>query len=94
MGNCCPSNIEIIDEKAKGKEYDQLRPKETITYTIDRMYNVPEIQTDFNGQYISSVKLWPQYLTMRSNFMRMKRTPPSSPDVSSLSYESGSDLVF
>ena len=44
MGNCFSSNtsnIKIIDQTPLGEQFDYLRPEGTITYTIDRMYDVP-----------------------------------------------------
>ena len=58
------------------------------------MYGVPEIEINFNGWYKSSVRLWPKDARMRSNFLRIKRTPLPSPSVSSLLYDSGHDTVF
>ena len=36
-------SIEINNETPNGKQFDYLRPEGTITYTVDRMYDVPEI---------------------------------------------------
>ena len=97
MGNCFSSNIyniKIIDETPLGEQLEYLRPEGTITYTIDRMYDVPEIEINLNGWYKSSVPLWPKYPRMRSNFLRIKRTPLPLPSVSSVLYDSGHDTVF
>ena len=97
MGNCFSSNtsnIKITDETPVGEQFDYLRPEGTITYTIDRMYDVPEIEINLNGWYKSSVLLWPKYPRMRSNFLRIKRMPLPSPSVSSVLYDSGHDTVF
>ena len=42
-------SIEIIDEMPKGKQFDYLKSKWNITYTVSRMYDVPEIEINFNG---------------------------------------------
>ena len=97
MGNCFSSNtsnIKIIDETPLGEQFDYLGPEGTITYTIDRMYDVPEIEINFNGWCKSSVQLWPRDPRMRSFFLRIKRTPLPSPSVSSLLYDSGNNTVF
>ena len=65
MGCCFSFNkpkINIIDEAPEGKNFDYLRPKGTITYTIDRTYNVPLIQFNFDGWFESSVRLWPKII--------------------------------
>ena len=41
--------VEIIDEAPKGKQFDHLRPEGVITYTVDRMYDVPEVKINFDG---------------------------------------------
>ena len=65
MGCCFSFNkpkINIIDETPEGKNFDYLRPKGTITYTIDRTYNVPLIQFNFDGWFESSVRFWPKII--------------------------------
>ena len=42
-------NIEIIDETPEGEQFDYFRPEGIITYTIDRMYDVLEVETNFNS---------------------------------------------
>ena len=49
-------SIETTDEMPKGKRFDYLRSTETITYTVDRMYDVPEIEITFDGCYRASVR--------------------------------------
>ena len=53
--SCNKPNVEIIDSTPWGKRFDYLRPNGTITYTIDRMYDVPEIEINFDGWYKASV---------------------------------------
>lgn len=62
MGCCFSSNnkkpkIVIIDETAKGQEYEYLRPEGKITCSIDTTYDVPKIKTAFDGWYVNSVRL-------------------------------------
>ena len=93
---CCFSNeprIKIIDEIPKGKIFDYLRPEGTITYTIDRTYNIPMIEIQFNGWFESSVRLWPKDNSARSNVLLLERRLPPSPSISCLS-DSGVDTVF
>ena len=97
MGCCFSCNeprIKIIDETPEGENFDYLRPKVTITYTIDRTYNIPLIELYFNGWFESCVRLWPKNNEMRPNFLLLERTPPPSPSISSFSSESGIDTVF
>ena len=78
----------------KGREYNYLRPEGTIMYSIDRMYDAPETEIDFNGWYESTVRFWAKNSIMRWNFLRWKSTPVPSLSVSSLSYDSGFDTVY
>ena len=83
MGGCFSFNrpsIEIIDEMPKGKQFDYLRSKGKITYTVNRMYDVPEIEINFNGWYRASVRLWQKSTKMSSNFLDLQRTPLPSPN--------------
>lgn len=73
MGSCFSflnkPNVEIIDETPKGKQFDHLRPEGVITYTVDRMYDVPEVKINFDGWYEASVLLWPKSSKVRLNFL-------------------------
>ena len=51
---CCFS----FDETSEGKHFNYSRPKGTSTYTIDRTYNAPLIELNFDGWFESSVRLW------------------------------------
>ena len=44
-------------ETSKGEHFNYLRPKGTITYSIDRTYNIPLIEVDFDVWFESSVCL-------------------------------------
>ena len=46
--------MNIIDETPEGKNFYYLRPKGTITYTVDRTYNVPLIELNFDGWFENS----------------------------------------
>ena len=96
---CCFSynerRIEIIDETPQGKNFDYLRPRRTIIYSIDSTYNIPLIEINFDGWFESCVHLWPKNSKMRSNFLLLERTPPPSPSISSFSSsDTGVDTVF
>ena len=97
MGSCFSfnrSDIEIIDETPMGKQFDYLRPEGTITYTVNRMYDVPKIEINFDGLYEASVCLWPKSNKMRS-VLNLQRAPLSSPTFSiSSSNDSDIDTVF
>ena len=78
MGGCFSFNrpsVEIIDETPKGKQFDYLRPKGRIIYTVDRMCDVPQTEINFDGWYKASVSLWPKSNKMRSNFLNLQRPP-------------------
>ena len=102
MGCCFSSNnkkpkIVIIDETAKGQEYEYLRPEGKITYRIDTTYDVPKIKIAFDGWYVNSVRLWPKNKNIRPHFLMLERTPPVSPQISfpDESFESGiADTAF
>ena len=51
MSGCFSSepNVEIIDEIPEGKQYDFLRPGGTSAYRINQMYDIPEIEINFDG---------------------------------------------
>ena len=52
MGCCFSSykpRIKILDETTEGKNFDYLRPEGTITYTIDRTYNIHLNEIQFDG---------------------------------------------
>ena len=92
--SCNKPNVEIIDSTPWGKRFDYLRPNGTITYTIDRMYDVPEIEINFDGWYKASARLWPKSNKMRSNFLGLQRTPLPSPNFSTSSSNRSIDTVF
>ena len=65
MGCCFACNeprIEIIDETPEGKDFDYLKPKGTIIYSIDSTYNIPLIQINFDGRFESCVHLLPKII--------------------------------
>ena len=58
MGNCFSSsnsNVQIIDETPPGRRFDYLRPEGTVTYTVNRMYDVQKMKINFNRWYENSV---------------------------------------
>ena len=97
MGGCfsSESNVEIIDEIPEGKQYDFLRPGGTSAYRINQMYDIPEIEINFDGWHKSSIRLWLISDTFRSKFLKFHRTPLPSPTYSSSSSDdSGFHTVF
>ena len=54
MGGCFSFNRSNEDEMPKGKQFDYLRPEGTITYTVDRMYDVSEVEINFDSWYRAS----------------------------------------
>ena len=52
MGGCFSfnrSNVEIVNYTPKGKLCGYLRPNGRITHTIDRTYDVSEIEINLDG---------------------------------------------
>ena len=52
MGGCFSfnrSNVEIVNYTPNGKLFGYLRPNGTITHTIDRTYDVSEIEINLDG---------------------------------------------
>ena len=97
MGSCFSSNeprVKIIDEIPVREKFYYLRPEETFTYTIDRTYNIPLIEIQFNYWLESSVHLWPENNKMRKNFLLLQRTPPPSPSLSSFSLSADSGIIL
>ena len=96
MGCCCSKkrklNVKIIDTINKSPEFDYLRPKGGLIYEIDSIYNVPKIDIYFDNWYASSVRLWSETDKARKHFLRIERTPPCSPPISSFD-ESDADIV-
>ena len=96
--DCCLSSrnkkpkIEIIDKIPDGQDFDYLRPEGRTIYSIDKIYDVPKVEIDFDGWYMNSVCLRPESKKIRPHFLLLQRTPPVSPQVSSES--SGSDTIF
>ena len=58
----------------EGKDFDYLRPKRAITYSIDSTYNISLIEINFHGWFESCVCLWPKNNKMKSNFLLLERT--------------------
>ena len=87
---CDEPKIKIYDCTSPGDDFDYLRPKGTITLSIDRKYNVPVVDLRFDGWYENSVRLWPQDPEQREIFLLLERTPLQTPCVDN----SGFDTIF
>ena len=85
--------IKIFDLKPPGNDFEYLRPQGTISFSIDRKYNVPLINIRFDGWYENSVRLWPKCNEQREHFLLLERTLLQTPSFSSSS-GSGFDTVF
>ena len=99
MGSCFSkdSKIKIIDQIPLGDDFNYLRPKAYINYTLDTKYNFPLIEINFDGWFETSVRLWPESKNARSKFILLERTPPPTLSVfsfSSIIDDSGSILFF
>ena len=76
-----------------GDDFDYLRPQGTITFSIDRKYNIPLIDIRFDGWYENSVRFWPKHSEQREPFLLLERTSLQAPSITSSS-GSGFDTVF
>ena len=88
MGCCFLSSrikpaIEVIDTIDPSKHFDCLRPKGKLVYKIVDSYNVSRIDIYLEGWYPNSVRLRPKYNSARQQFLMIKRTPLTSPQLSS-----------
>ena len=96
MGCCFSSNeprIKIFDQTPACENYSYLRPEETITFSLDRKYNIAVVDIQFHGWFKNSVRLWPKDTRQSEFFLLLERTPLRTPSVSSCS-DSGIDTAF
>ena len=84
--------MKIIDCTPPGAAFDYLRPNGTISFSVDRKYNITVIDIRFEGLYENSVRFWPCHTEQREQFLQPQRTPLQTPNVSS--DKSGYDTVF
>ena len=75
-----------------GAEFDYLRQNGTISFSVDRKYNIPAVEINFEGWCKNSVRLWPYHTEQRENLLQLQRTPLQTPSISS--EDSGYDTVF
>ena len=95
MGYFFSSNepkIEIVDLTPPGAEFDYLRQNGTISFSVDRKYNIPVVEINFEGWYENNVRLWPYHTKQRENFLQLQRIRLQTPSISS--DDSGYDTVF
>ena len=72
--------------------FDYLRPNGTISFSVDRKYNVPVVNISFDGWYENSVHLWPYHTEQKEHFLQLERTPLQTPSI--ISDNSGYDTVL
>ena len=84
--------IKSIDCTPPGAAFNNLKPKGTISFSVDRKYKIPVVDTSFEGWYENSVHLWPCHTEQTEHFLQLQRTPLQTPGVSS--EDSGYDTVF
>ena len=84
--------IEIVDLTPPGAEFDYLRQNGTISFSVDRKYNIPVVEINFEGWYENNVRLWPYHTKQRENFLQLQRIRLQTPSISS--DDSGYDTVF
>ena len=73
MGCCFSLNelrIKIIDLTAPCENYSYLRPKGTITFTVDRKYNVILVDTQLDCWFENTFHLWPMETEQREFFVQ------------------------
>ena len=85
--------IKLFDVTPPGDDFEYLRPKGTITFSIDRKYNILLVDIRFDGWYENNVRLWPKHTEQREHFLLLQKTPLQTPSVSPLS-DSGFNTVF
>ena len=94
---CFFSNSEpktkLFDLAPPGDDFEYLRPQGTITFSIDRKYNVILVDIRFDGWYENNVRLWPKHTEQRKHFLLLQKTPLQTPGVSPSS-DSGFNTVF
>ena len=76
-----------------GDDFDYLRPQGTITFSIDRKYNIPLIDIRFDGWYENSARFCPKHSEQSEHFLLLERTSLQTPSITSSS-DSGFDTVF
>ena len=84
--------IKTVDCTPPGTAFDYLRPKGTISFSVDKKYTVPVVDISFEGWYENSVRLWPYHTEQRKHFLQFQWTPLQTPSISS--DDSGYDTVF
>ena len=84
--------IKIIDCTPPGAAFNYLRPKGTISFSVDRKYKVPVVDISIEGWYENCVRLWPCHTEQREQFLQLQRTPLQTRSVSS--EDNGYDTVF
>ena len=67
--------IKIIDSTPPGAAFDYLRPNGTISFSVDRKYNIPVVDIRFERWYENSMRLWPYHTEQREHFLQLDRTP-------------------
>ena len=67
--------IKIIDSTPPGAAFDYLRSNSTISFSVDRKYNIPVVDIRFERWYENSMRLWPYHTEQREHFLQLERTP-------------------
>ena len=90
------SDIDVLDCTPKDDSYQHLRLRDQTIVQINEKYKIPVLILDFDGSVPKHVRLWPQSLAQRNQFLYLQRTLLSSPESSfaSENSDSGFDTVF
>ena len=84
--------IKIIDCTPPGAAFNYLRPKGTISFSVDRKYNIPVVDISLKDGMKTMCVFFPCHTEHREHFLQLQRTPLQTPSVSS--EDSGYDTVF
>ena len=60
--------IKIIDCTPPGAAFDYLRSTGTISFSVDKKYNVLAVNISFEGWYENIVRLWPYHTETERTF--------------------------
>ena len=66
------AKIRIYECTPPGDDFDYMRPKCTVTFSIDRKYSIAVVNIRFDGWYENSVRLWPKHTEQREQFCYLR----------------------
>lgn len=54
-------NVKTHDCIPPSNEFDYLKSQRTVTFSLDRKYNIPIVDIRFDSWYEKSVRIWPKH---------------------------------